>query len=284
MPRPVVPTFAPARRLSFALVEGHVVRHDHVRAAADADLRHVDPAGDEHVQLADERRRVDHDPVPDDRRDVRVQDAGRAQLELHRLVPDHHRVAGVVAALVADDHGHLLREEVGGLAFALVPPLEADDHGRGHQLASGHETTPARAGVTDRPLPRVPAGASAGRAIGGAIPSHGADVAPSSSNGQTLHRVLAPRSLEDPGSIPNGGGRDTGLGWVSPGLRAVAAPGAEPGGSAGRPAAPNMSARASGSPIPAISPPLAPPARQSVPLGHPGLPRRRRCAPDGEIW
>jgi hypothetical protein len=51
-------------------------------------------------------------------------------------------VAGVVAALVADDHRDLLREEVGRLALALVvkrprpPPLETDDHRRGrHQRA-----------------------------------------------------------------------------------------------------------------------------------------------------
>ena len=115
------------------LVERHVVRHDHVRAAADADLGHVDAAGGQHVQLADQRGRVDHHAVADHRRDVRVEHARRAELELEHLVADHHRVAGVVAALVADHHRRLLGEEVGGLPLALVPPLEADDHGRGHR-------------------------------------------------------------------------------------------------------------------------------------------------------
>ena len=41
-------------------------------------------------------------------------------------------VAGVVAALVADDQIGLLAEEVDDLAFAFVAPLGADDHGRGH--------------------------------------------------------------------------------------------------------------------------------------------------------
>src|SRR3954471_13092566 len=44
-------------------------------------------------------------------------------------------MAGVVAALVADDERRLLGEEVGGLALALVAPLEPDDHGGRHQAA-----------------------------------------------------------------------------------------------------------------------------------------------------
>ena len=41
-------------------------------------------------------------------------------------------MAGVVAALVADDGRDVLGQGVGGLAFALVAPLQADDHGGGH--------------------------------------------------------------------------------------------------------------------------------------------------------
>ena len=39
-----------------ALIERDVVRHDHVRAAADPDAGDVDPALGEHVELGDERR------------------------------------------------------------------------------------------------------------------------------------------------------------------------------------------------------------------------------------
>ena len=49
-----------------------------------------------------------------------------------RLTVDDDGVTGVVAALVADDQVHLLGDEVGELALALVAPLGADDDGRRH--------------------------------------------------------------------------------------------------------------------------------------------------------
>src|SRR4051794_632818 len=54
-------------------------------------------------------------------------------MELEDLVAEHQRVAGVVAALVANDERGLLGQEVGRLALALVAPLEPDDHGCRHQ-------------------------------------------------------------------------------------------------------------------------------------------------------
>ena len=54
------------------------------------------------------------------------------ELEGEALAVDHEGVAGVVAALVADDQVHLLGDEVGELALALVAPLGADDDGRWH--------------------------------------------------------------------------------------------------------------------------------------------------------
>ena len=142
MPRPVVPTSASAEPRLVRPVEGDVVRHDHVRAAADADAGDVDAARGQHVELVDQRDRVDHDAVADDRRDVRVQHARRRQAQLEDLVAADHRVAGVVAALVAHDHRDLLGQEVGGLALALVAPLEPDDHGRRHQRGPGIATRP----------------------------------------------------------------------------------------------------------------------------------------------
>ena len=71
-------------------VERDVVRHDHVGAPADPDARHVDPARGEHVELADEGHRVDHDAVADDRGDVRVEHARRGQPELEHLVAADH--------------------------------------------------------------------------------------------------------------------------------------------------------------------------------------------------
>ena len=147
---------------SRSLVEGYVVRHDHVRAPADADLCDVDPAAREHVQLRDQRRRVDDHAGADDRGDMRIEHPGRDEMELEDLVTRDDRMARVVPALVADDHRHLLGEEVGGLALPLVAPLEADDHGGWHVSAPsgrdlarpGHEKAPRRsARDLDRPLP-----------------------------------------------------------------------------------------------------------------------------------
>ena len=133
MPRPVVPDLGAAQSRLVRPVQGHVVRHDHVRAAADPDPADVDAARGEHVQLVDERDRVDDDAVADDRRDVRIQHARRRQPKLEHLVAADDRVAGVVAALVANDHRDLLGQEVRRLALALVAPLQPDDHGSRHQ-------------------------------------------------------------------------------------------------------------------------------------------------------
>ena len=119
----------------------------------------VDAARGEHVELVDQRHRVDDDAVADDRRDVRVEHARRRQVELEDLVAADDRVAGVVAALVADDHRDLLGQEVGRLALALVAPLEPDDHGGGHQdalpIAAGRR--PRRsAGRARRPTKKAP--------------------------------------------------------------------------------------------------------------------------------
>ena len=52
--------------------------------------------------------------------------------DLVRLAVDDDRVPGVRAALVAADEVGVLGEQVDDLALALVAPLRADDHGRGH--------------------------------------------------------------------------------------------------------------------------------------------------------
>ena len=184
-------------------VEGHVVRHDHVRAAADPHPRDVDALRRQHVELGDERGRVDDDAVADHGRDVRVQHARRAQLELERLVAHDDGVARVVAALVADDDGDVLGEEVGGLALALVAPLEAHDHGRGHQR--GPDTKEPRTGPgswihVSRDSPRAfrRAGGSKVRArLTGRTPRLPRAMVISSIAG------LAPPGLEDGPSIPN---------------------------------------------------------------------------------
>ena len=126
------------------LVQREVVRHDHVRTATHPDAGDVDAPLGQHVELGDQRQRVDHDTVADDRCDVRVQHAGRCQPQLEDLVTADDGVAGIVAALVAHDHGGLLGEEIGRLALALVAPLQPDDHGRRHQGIPANADASAR--------------------------------------------------------------------------------------------------------------------------------------------
>ena len=64
------------------------------------------------------------------RQDPRRDQVQRVLLAVRR----DHRVAGVVAALVADDVGHAAAEQVGDLALALVAPLGADQHDRWHRV------------------------------------------------------------------------------------------------------------------------------------------------------
>ena len=61
-----------------------------------------------------------------------VQDAAGDELQGVALVANHHRVAGVVASLVANDEAVLLRQQVDDLGLALVAPLGADDDGDRH--------------------------------------------------------------------------------------------------------------------------------------------------------
>ena len=117
-------------------VDGHVVGHDHVRCRADPDALGGHAARLQHRHLVEQGLGVDDDAVADDRHDVRIEDAAGHQVQLEDLVADDDGVAGVVAALVAHDEADGLGQQVGRLALALVAPLQADDHGGGHQSPS----------------------------------------------------------------------------------------------------------------------------------------------------
>ena len=75
---------------------------------------------------------VEHDAVADDRKLARAHDAGGQQRKLEHLSVDHQRVAGVVAALEADDDVGADRQPVDDLALPLVAPLGADHDDIGH--------------------------------------------------------------------------------------------------------------------------------------------------------
>ena len=102
------------------------------------------------LDLLSQRPGIDDDAVADDRELAGANDARRQQRELVGLVADDERVAGVVAALEADDAIGALRQPVDDLALALVAPLRADDHDVGHVSGSfsrrgaGTRTAPGR--------------------------------------------------------------------------------------------------------------------------------------------
>jgi hypothetical protein len=78
-----------------------------------------------------------------------MEDAGRDQMEDEPLLPDEDRVAGVVAAVVAGHHLHLVGEQVDDLTLPLVAPLGAGDDDVGHERIfdlnrTGHSTRPVR--------------------------------------------------------------------------------------------------------------------------------------------
>ena len=173
-------------------VERPVVRQDHVRGEARPEPARVDAARGQRVELVDQRRRVDDDARPDERDDVRIEDPGRDEVELEDLVAEHQRVAGVVAALVADDEGGLLGEEVGGLALPLVAPLEPDDDGGGHQRGPDTKEPRSTPGFRIHHSLGSLAAELARRFVEGAHPPRGTNDAPPSSNGRSPVRAGEP--------------------------------------------------------------------------------------------
>ena len=107
-------------------VEQHVVGHDQVRVGRDLQVADVDAAPAQAVDLLEQDLRVEDDAVADHADLVGMEDARGDQVELELLAAADDRVAGVVAALEADDHVGLVGEQIGDLPLALVAPLGAD--------------------------------------------------------------------------------------------------------------------------------------------------------------
>src|SRR5439155_10060218 len=103
-----------------------------VRVGRDPQAADIDAAAAQSLELPDQHRGVDHHAVADHAYLARVEDPGRDQVELELLPVADDRVAGVVAALEADDDVGPLGQQVGELALALVAPLGADDDYSGH--------------------------------------------------------------------------------------------------------------------------------------------------------
>ncbi len=106
-----------------------MVGHDQVGVGGDLQVADVDPASPQPVDLPQQHARIDDDAVADHAGLLRVEDAGGDQVELELLAFADDRVAGVVAALEADDRGSPLGEKIDDLPLPLVAPLGPDyDH------------------------------------------------------------------------------------------------------------------------------------------------------------
>ena len=121
-----------AQRLELA-----VQRQDQGGVLGDAQVfgGHRDALLVELRDLVDQRLRVDHHAVADDRQLAPAHDARGQQRQLVGGAVDDQRMAGIVAALEADDDVGLLGQPVDDLALALVAPLGADHHHIRHRTA-----------------------------------------------------------------------------------------------------------------------------------------------------
>ena len=104
-----------------------------------------DPARLEPLELLDEHARVD-DAAGADHAFLAPEDPRGHVPELVGLAVGDDRVPGVRPAVVAADEIRVAGEQVDDLALALVAPLGADDHGRGHEPSIGppHGSLPPR--------------------------------------------------------------------------------------------------------------------------------------------
>jgi hypothetical protein len=79
------------------------------------------------IRLLKEGLRIDDHAVAEHARLAFVHDARRQQVQHERPVSDLHGMAGIVAALVADDDVESLGEQIYDLALSFIAPLGADD-------------------------------------------------------------------------------------------------------------------------------------------------------------
>ena len=80
------------------------------------------------LDLILEDDRVDDHAVTDDIDRIRTEDAGGNRVQ-HETVPvEDEGVSGVGAALEAGDHLVIRGQDIDHLSFALVAPLQAEDH------------------------------------------------------------------------------------------------------------------------------------------------------------
>ena len=113
-------------------VQCAVVLGNDVRVRRHLELGDVHPAARERIELFKQHFNVDHNAIADNGRDAGGEDARWQQVQGILLVAHHHGVPGVIAAVELHHIVDSAAEQVGGLAFAFVAPLGANQHDRGH--------------------------------------------------------------------------------------------------------------------------------------------------------
>ena len=88
------------------------------------------------VDLAEDSLRIDNNTRADDVDALRIQDAGRNQLQLVLLTAGYNGVTGIVAALAADNQIRLACENINKLTLAFVAPLSAENYLTWHRISS----------------------------------------------------------------------------------------------------------------------------------------------------
>ena len=106
--------------------------------------RDLDAGGADALHLVDERPWIEDDAVADDRELARTHHARRKQAQLVGDAIDDERMAGVMAALEANDDIRPLRQPVDDLALAFVAPLRSDDDHIRHFVRPPLETRTVR--------------------------------------------------------------------------------------------------------------------------------------------
>ena len=94
-----------------------------MRAVADADMVAFQTAFFERVDFIEQNEWIDHDTGADDTERVFAENTGGKKMQNCLLTIDDHRVAGIVAALEADNKIYIGGQKVDDFSFAFVAPL-----------------------------------------------------------------------------------------------------------------------------------------------------------------
>ena len=92
---------------------------------------HASPA--DVLEFLEEHVQVDDDAVADDGGDAFGENTGGQEVERVLLCADDDRVSRVVSSVELHDEVGVLTELIGGLAFAFVAPLGAENDDGGHE-------------------------------------------------------------------------------------------------------------------------------------------------------